>query len=61
MTDVITTYMALAIGGLAVFLMTLYLLAPLDDKPHPDEDDPRCWCEAFGVAPEDCYCVGFES
>jgi hypothetical protein len=59
-TGVITTYMALAIGGLTLFLMALYLLAPLEDKRHPDEDDPRCWCEAFGIARDACYCVTFE-
>lgn len=57
MTEVIVDLGAFALFAIFAVSALLYLAGP---KDQPRVDDPRCWCEAFGVRREDCYCVTFE-
>jgi hypothetical protein len=46
--------------GWAALIILLAVSASRPLKDQPRVKDPRCWCEAFGVRREDCYCVTFE-
>lgn len=57
MGEVLVDLGMFALFAIASVSGLLYLTGP---KDQPRVDDPRCWCEAFGVRREDCYCVTFE-
>lgn len=57
MTEVIVDLGMFALFAIASVSALLYLAGPKDQSRV---EDPRCWCEAFGVRREDCYCVTFE-